>query len=229
MTLKFAPWRAGSPVKAVVGHYGSGKTEFSLNLALAAQAAGRQAVVVDLDIVNPFFRSAEQGGRLRAAGVELIAPPYALTGVDLPVLGPEVMSIFERPDRFSVVDVGGDDAGAAALGRYRPQMRACRGDLYYVVNPFRPFSNTPEQVLDMMGRIERRTGLQVTGLVNNANLGDLTGPDEMLRGRELLAEVSRLCNVPVVCECAFEGVLAQLPPGPPTLSLSRMLMPEWLL
>lgn len=114
--MNFAPWNTGSRIKAVVGHYGSGKTEFSLNMALAARAAGRRALVADMDIVNPFFRSAEQGERLKRAGVELIAPPYALTGVDLPVLSPEIYAIFEQPERFCVLDVGGDDAGAAALG-----------------------------------------------------------------------------------------------------------------
>ena len=227
--MKFAPWQSGSRIKAVVGHYGSGKTEFSLNMALAARLAGLEAVVVDMDIVNPFFRSAEQGARLKAAGVELIAPPYALTGVDLPVLGAEVLSVFERPERFSVLDVGGDDAGAAALGRFRAQLIACGADLYYVVNPYRPFSTTPEQVLEMMARIESRARLPVTGLVNNANLGDQTGVDELLRGRELLEAVSLSSHVPVVCECGFAQVLDQMPPGPPAFEMKRYLMPEWLL
>lgn len=227
--MKFTPWQSGSRIKAVVGHYGSGKTEFSLNMALAARLAGLEAVVVDMDIVNPFFRSAEQGARLTAAGVDLIAPPYALTGVDLPVLGAEVLSIFERPERFSVMDVGGDDAGAAALGRFHAQLTASDAELYYVVNPYRPFSATAEQVLEMMRRIECRARLRVTGLVNNANLGDLTTPEQLLRGRELLETVSQRCQVPVVCECGFADVLRQMPPGPPAFEIQRLLMPEWLL
>lgn len=227
--MNFAPWNTGSRIKAVVGHYGSGKTEFSLNMALAAKAAGRRALVADMDIVNPFFRSAEQGERLKRAGVELIAPPYALTGVDLPVLSPEIYAIFEQPERFCVLDVGGDDAGAAALGGLSGRLAAQGADLYYVVNPYRPFSNTVERVMEMMERIQRRARLQVTGLVNNANLGEETGAEELLEGRTLLEKVSRRCGVPVVCECGFEGVLQQLPPGPPSFSIARYLMPEWLL
>ena len=227
--MNFAPWNTGSRIKAVVGHYGSGKTEFSLNMALAARAAGRRALVADMDIVNPFFRSAEQGERLKRAGVELIAPPYALTGVDLPVLSPEISAIFEQPERFCVLDVGGDDAGAAALGGLSGRLAAQGADLYYVVNPYRPFSNTVERVMEMMERIQRRARLQVTGLVNNANLGEETGAEELLEGRTLLEKVSRRCGVPVVCECGFEGVLQQLPPGPPSFPIARYLMPEWLL
>lgn len=227
--MNFAPWNTGSRIKAVVGHYGSGKTEFSLNMALAARAAGRRALVADMDIVNPFFRSAEQGERLKRAGVELIAPPYALTGVDLPVLSPEIYAIFEQPERFCVLDVGGDDAGAAALGGLSGRLAAQGADLYYVVNPYRPFSNTVERVMEMMERIQRRARLQVTGLVNNANLGEETGAEELLVGRTLLEKVSRRCGVPVVCECGFEGVLQQLPPGPPSFPIARYLMPEWLL
>ena len=226
--MNFAPWNTGSRIKAVVGHYGSGKTEFSLNMALAARAAGRRALVADMDIVNPFFRSAEQGERLKRAGVELIAPPYALTGVDLPVLSPEIYAIFEQPERFCVLDVGGDDAGAAALGGLSGRLAAQGADLYYVVNPYRPFSNTVERVMEMMERIQRRARLQVTGLVNNANLGEETGAEELLEGRTLLEKVSRRCGVPVVCECGFEGVLQQLPPGPPSFPIARYLMPEWL-
>lgn len=227
--MSFAPWSTGSRLKAVVGHYGSGKTEFSLNMALAARREGLRALVVDMDIVNPFFRSAEQGQRLKEAGVELIAPPYALTGVDLPVLSPEIYAIFEQPERFCVLDVGGDDAGAAALGGLSGRLAAQGADLYYVVNPYRPFSNTVERVMDMLQRIQRRSRLQVTGLVNNANLGEQTGPEELLEGRALLEEVSRRCGAPVVCECGFEGVLEQLPPGPPPFPIARYLMPEWLL
>ena len=192
--MNFAPWNTGSRIKAVVGHYGSGKTEFSLNMALAARAAGRRALVADMDIVNPFFRSAEQGERLKRAGVELIAPPYALTGVDLPVLSPEIYAIFEQPERFCVLDVGGDDAGAAALGGLSGRLAAQGADLYYVVNPYRPFSNTVERVMEMMERIQRRARLQVTGLVNNANLGEETGAEELLEGRTLLEKVSRRCG-----------------------------------
>ena len=222
---------AGRRLKAVVGHYGSGKTEFSLNLALAARAMGCETALVDLDIVNPFFRSAEQVGRLAASGVELIAPPYALTGVDLPVLSARVHSVFERQSLYTVLDVGGDDAGAAALGRYKPRFDENPYDLYYVVNPYRPYSETPDQVLSLLERIERRSRLRVTGLVNNANLGALTEPSNLLEGQEFLEEVARRASLEIVCASGLSSVLRALPADfpVPCFPIERLLMPEYLL
>ncbi|MEG1514803.1 MAG: cobalamin biosynthesis protein CbiA [Clostridia bacterium] len=230
---RFEPWNEGHRLKVVVGHYGSGKSELSLNLALAARAQGLEATVVDLDIVNPFFRSAEQGALLSAKGIRLIAPPYALTGVDMPVLTAEVLSVFEFPDRPTVLDVGGDDAGAAALGRYKPQFDRCPPDVYYVVNPYRPYSETVEQVIDMMARIASRARLCVTGLVNNANLGEETTPEQLLRGQLLLGEVSRRTQVPIAFMSGVQPVVEALSSdradATPVFPIKRLLMPEWLI
>ncbi len=229
MNHPFEPWRTGKHIQAVVGHYGSGKTEIALSLALGARKAGREAAVVDLDIVNPFFRSAEQGAYLAARGVEMIAPPYALTGVDLPVLAADVLSVFERPSLYAVLDVGGDDAGAAALGRFKPQFDAHPAEVFYVVNAYRPFSKTAAQVIGMMDRIAARARVQITGLINNANMGRETSADDLLLGQALLDQVSRETKVPVVCVSALRAVLERLPEqGAPVLEIQRLLMPEWL-
>lgn len=229
MNQYFEPWSTGSRLKAVVGHYGSGKSEIALAMALGARAAGYKAAVVDMDIVNPFFRSAEQGDLLREHGVRLIAPPYALTGVDLPVLSAEVLSVFEEPEQFSVLDVGGDDAGAAALGRFKPQLDRHKTDLYYVVNCFRPYSRTPEQVIDMLRRIARRARIQPTGLINNANLGLDTEPRHLAEGDALLKTVSAETGLPIVCACALPRVLDGMPDiDTPVFPIERRLMPQWL-
>ncbi|MEA4896805.1 MAG: hypothetical protein VB115_01030 [Christensenellaceae bacterium] len=229
MTNRFEPWRAGPRIQAMVGHYGSGKSEIALSLAIGARADGRAAAVVDLDIVNPFFRSAEQGALLNERGVELIAPPYALTGVDLPVLAPDVMGVFARPELFAVLDVGGDDAGAAALGGYKPYFDAQSAALNYVVNPFRPYSATLDQIIRLMGRVAGRARMKVTGLINNANLGRETEPAHLIEGQKLLEQVSAAAGVPVVCACALPAVLAETPDlGVPVLAIERRLMPEWL-
>lgn len=220
---------SGPRVKAVVGHYGSGKTEFSLNLAFSVRAAGQTVTLVDLDIVNPFFRSAEQEDRLASAGIRLIAPPYARTGVDLPVLPAQVESVFFG-EETAIFDVGGDDAGAAALGRYRPRFSETDYDLFFVVNPYRPYSDTPERILSMMARIESRARLRVTGLVNNANLADETKTEHLLFCQSILKEVSAASGVPVVCVAGPESALSALPDtiDVPRFPIKRYLVPEWL-
>jgi len=225
---RFSPW-AGGRIAAVVGHYGSGKTEIALSLALRAAGEGRNVRLVDLDIVNPFFRSAEQGEALRARGVGLIAPPYALTGVDLPVLPAEVQSVFDDETLFAVLDAGGEEAGAAALGRYRPHFERAGCALYYVVNVFRPFSETAEEIEAQMARIAARARLPLAGLINNSNLGPWTGPEQLLEGFQVLSEVARRTGVPVAAVAGEARVLRALPdPDVPVIELDLMLRPEWM-
>lgn len=222
-------WSTGSRIKAIVGHYGSGKTEFSLALALDAKAQGYESMVVDLDIVNPFFRSAEQNELLTRKGVELHEPPFARTGVDVPVLAAEILSVFERPALRTVFDVGGDDAGAAALGRFKPQFDAHGCDLIYVVNIFRPFSDTAEQILSMIERIKGRSRLAPCGLINNSNLGGLTTPEHVLEGLSLLRQVSERARLPILASCAEQRVLDALPAiDMPVFPIERLTKPEWM-
>lgn len=226
----FNPWSGGKRIKAVVGHYGSGKTELAINLALAARQMKRRTVVVDLDIVNPFFRSAEQRELLDRHGVELIHPPYALTGVDLPVLPPDVNRVFSDKELMTVLDVGGDDAGAAALGIYKPYFEREPIDMYYVVNLFRPFSENASQIIGMLERIERRARIKPTGLVNNANIADLTEPAEVLECQRVLNEVSRETGLPIVMITGKPELLSKLPAdiGAPLFPIERFLKPEWM-
>lgn len=216
----------GSSVKAIVGHYGSGKTEIALNAAIFLREQGKRVRLADLDIVNPFFRSAEQSGMLRAHDIEAIYPQFALSGVDMPVLGPEILRAFEDDGAISILDVGGDDAGAAALGRYKPQLDRARAELYYVLNPFRPRSNELTQITSLLALVEARARLRVTGLIANANLGGYTTPDVVREGRALVAQVSDQTGIPVVAEC---GLASALEGGPwEQFPIVRYLMPEWM-
>jgi RecA/RadA recombinase len=227
MTM-FDPWKTGR-IKAVVGHYGSGKTEIALALAFQAADGGRVVKVADLDIVNPFFRSAEQEKALAARGVGLIAPPYALTGVDLPVLPAEVQSVFDDSSIRAVLDVGGEEAGAAALGRYKPQFERTGYELFYVVNVFRPFSEDEDQIIRQMERIARRARLTLTGLINNGNLGPWTTAEHLLEGQAILQKVSERTGVPVVAVAGEARVLASAGNlSAPVIPLHLMLKPEWM-
>ncbi len=225
---RFDPWRANR-ILAVAGHYGSGKTEIAMALSLAAAEAGLNARVVDLDIVNPFFRSAEQRDALAARGVGVIAPPYALTGVDLPVLPAQVQSVFDDPSVYAVLDAGGEEAGASALGRYQPQMERTDCRMYYVVNVFRPFSEDEDQIERQMERIARRARRVPAGLINNANLGRWTTPESVLEGQRVLERVAARTGVPLVAVAGERRILEALDGlDVPAIFLDLMLKPEWM-
>jgi energy-coupling factor transporter ATP-binding protein EcfA2 len=225
---QFDPFKGGR-IAAVVGHYGSGKTEIAMALSIRAAEEGRKIKIADLDIVNPFFRSAEQHEALTALGVGLIAPPYALTGVDLPVLSAEVQSVFDDPSFYAVLDVGGEEAGAAALGRYHPHFQRTGCQLYYVINVFRPFSEDADQIVLQMERIAHRARLQPAGLINNSNLGPWTTPEHLLEGQRVLEQVVLRTGVPVAAVAGEKKVLEALDGlDVPFISLNLMLKPEWM-
>jgi len=187
-------------VKVFVGNFGSGKTELALNFAVNAAKARKKTLLVDLDIINPYFRSVERSDVLAAAGVRLIHPIFARTTVDVPSLPPDIYSAFLDDSELVVFDVGGDPAGATALGQYKEQFSALPQEsleVLYVVNPRRPFSSTAEQIIDLYQRIVQRARLNATGLVNNANLSVETTGEDLLFGYSLVAEASRALNVPV--------------------------------
>ena len=167
---------AGRRLKVLVGHYGSGKTELAVNMALRLAQTAR-TMLIDLDIVNPFFRSAEVKPLLQENGVEVVYPAYALSGVDIPILPAEVERAFTT-DGYCVFDVGGDDDGAVALGRYHAQFSACPADVYFVVNPFRPRTARVGQALALMEAIERRTRAHHrAGRQRQPRRGDHSGGD----------------------------------------------------
>jgi len=216
----------GRRIKVVVGHYGSGKTEIAVNMALTL-ASRAPAMLIDLDIVNPFFRSAEVKPVLESRGVEVIHPTYALTGVDIPILPAEVERAFTT-ERFSVFAVGCDDDGAAALGRYCARFVACPADVYFAINPFRPRSSEVSQALALMETVGRRARIPVTGLAINANLGSETRPEELLSGRAFVERVAKESGVPVAFEAGLPEALEGVPFKYPRLPIARYLKPEWM-
>lgn len=186
----------------ITGHYGTGKTEFAVNLALALAGEGERVALADLDIVNPYFRSRERRELLEAAGVRLIATPQALADADVPALPAELHALLEDRSVRGVLDIGGDPSGARVLARYRPRIVREDYQLLYVVNANRPEVRTAERSVEVLRAIEAVTGLRCTGLVNNTHLCGETGPEDVREGALLAGEVSRLTGVPVVCHAA---------------------------
>ncbi len=181
------------------GHYGSGKTNVALSVALGLARSGQSVTVADLDIVNPYFRTKDSARELEKAGIELICSDYANTNVDIPALPQSMYAITDDRSRKVVVDLGGDDRGALALGRLAPDILEENDfDLFAVINMFRPLTKTAEETVGVMKEIEAASGLRFTGLVNNSNLGEETTPETVLSSLPYAEETARLTGLPIV-------------------------------
>ena len=196
-------------VTLFAGHYGSGKTNLAVNFALYLKEQGHSVTIADLDIVNPYFRTKDSAQELEAAGIPLISPHYANSNVDLPALPKELYELVARRDRLAVLDIGGDDRGAYALGRYTPSILE-EGDyeMIFVVNFARPLTQTPEDALEVMREIEVAGGIPFTAIVNNTNLGHDTTPDTLRASYPLAERLSTLTGLPILFTSA-EGCVAE--------------------
>lgn len=183
----------------LVGNYGSGKTEISLNLALDAAAAGKKVALVDLDIVNPYFRSSAKKELLDEAGITLIASPFADGAIDLPLVSAETASIFKGKFDYAVIDVGGDPVGATALGRYKIEFHNVldRLNTNYVINANRPQTTNLQDIRYMFDLIEARARLKMKWLINNTNMSAESSGENLLMGQKLVEEVSDSLGIPI--------------------------------
>ena len=204
-------------ISIVTGHYGTGKTEFSVNLALALAAEGASVMLADLDIVNPYFRSRERRSLLEEAGVRLISSSQACSDADVPSLPAELLAILENRDIRGVLDIGGDPVGARVLARFQPKIVQEDYQLIYVLNANRPEVRTAEAAVRYLRGIEATTGLTCTGIVNNTHLCGETTEEEIRKGAALAAEVSRETNIPVLCHFAEEKFVPALSDLPATV------------
>ncbi len=201
-----------SNIYIITGHYGSGKTEFSVNFALSLREKSEKVILVDLDIVNPYFRSNDARSLLEEQGITVIAPAYAGTNVDIPVLPPEIMRIFEEENAEIVIDVGGDDDGAIALGRYKQYFDKTDYEMYLVVNTRRPFTSTKEEIAEMNRDIEIASRLSVTGLISNSNIAGETTAEIIKIGARITKEASNLLNLPMKYVCAENDLAHEIYP-----------------
>ena len=198
-------------VTLFAGHYGSGKTNLAVNYALLLRRLGHQVAVADLDIVNPYFRTKDSAAELAAAGIRLVSPQFANSNVDLPALPAEAYGLVENRGAYAIMDIGGDDRGAYALGRYVPYLKEENDyQMAFVANPYRPLTATPQEALEVMREIEEAGHLPFTAIVNNANLGPETTAKTVLDALPYLAELSAISGLPVWMTTAEETVAAEL-------------------
>ena len=184
-------------MQIITGHYGSGKTEYAVNLALHLAQTTENVALADMDIVNPYFRSYEQAKRLEDAGIRVIVTSCG--GVaDIPAINPEVMSIFQQEKWTGVLDIGGDPIGARVLARFAHQLKPDDFDLLFVLNANRPETKDVESALQYMQGIEAECRQKVTGIVNNTHLCGETTAEEILKGAELAHALSERTSLPVI-------------------------------
>lgn len=197
-------------INVFTGHFGSGKTEVAVNFTLNLKKDNKDVVIVDMDIVNPFFRTADAKKQLEDCGIKTILPIYANTNVDVPALPGEINMVFEQKNYKAVLDVGGDDLGARALSRYREQITSDSYDVLFVINTFRPMTDTKEKIINMIMEIEYSCKMKITGLVNNSNLLDETEVCHILEGQKIIEEVSKQLDIPISFICANEDIVPEL-------------------
>ncbi len=194
----------------LLGSFGSGKSEMALNLALEKAKEG-PCTLVDLDVINPYFRTSERADVLEPAGVELIMPPFALEKIEIMSLSAKVYSVFAPGEGIVIFDIGGDDVGSIALGQYKPRFDLIPKEklhVLFIVNPLRPTAADLESALSTLYKIQYVSRLEVTGIVNNANLAGETDLSHLLEGYELVKALSGQTGIPVWGTCGTRDVLS---------------------
>lgn len=194
-------------VNIFCGHYGSGKTNIAINFAKMLKAEGYDTAIADVDIVNPYFRTKDSENELREMGIKVISLPFANTNVDLPALPAEVYSLVQNNSKYAVFDVGGDDRGAYALGRYVPYiLEENNYDMFFVANFYRPLTQTAQEALEVMREIEAACGIRFTGIVNNSNLGRETTAQDILNTAEETEKLCEISGLPLRFTSCDEGI-----------------------
>ena len=192
------------------GHYGSGKTNIAVNYAMHLAKEGMKVCIADLDIVNPYFRTKDSADELSKAGIRLISPTYANTNVDLPALPQEVYALVQQRTAKAVLDVGGDDRGAYALGRYAPYiLEENNYEMCFVVNFFRPLTQTVDEAIEVMREIEYACKIKFTAIINNSNLGALTDVESVENTFKLADELSSKTGLPIIYTTVLEDLKEQ--------------------
>lgn len=207
----------------ITGHYGSGKTNIAVNIALEL-AKTRRVTVVDLDIVNPYFRTADFDKLLGERDIRLVAPMYANSNLDIPALSFDLGGIINGEGSI-VIDVGGDPEGAVALGRYSDILKN-RSDLglYYVINKYRYLTSSPEETVELLEEIKAASMLPCHGIINNSNLGRLTDSKAVEKSLEYAEQVAKAAGCPLLFTCSEEKNLEGINPAMP---INIYVKPVW--
>jgi hypothetical protein len=218
-----------SPKRIVIlgGPFGSGKTEVAVSYALLSASSGRPTAIADLDIVNPYFRTSGLRAMLEGAGIRVVAPSVRLAQFDAPALPGEINSLFDDRASHSVLDVGGDPVGTAALAGLASQLAKKDYDLWVVVNQRRPQTRDHQQIVERVRELERAARLSVTGLVSNTHLGEQTTVECVMAGHRVIAQAATQLNLPLAFAAVTASVGDQVELDIPVLPIARHLHLPW--
>ncbi len=190
-----------SRIKIFVGGFGSGKTEIAINYSIDCKKSQDKVAIVDLDIVNPYFRTRETRDILNLKGVKVVAPEGKFTHADVPLISPEIKGLIQNPDYYLILDVGGDDVGTVVLGNFHHFIKDLDYEMLLVVNSFRPFTRTISQIKQMVREIENSSRLKIKGIVSNPNLSSQTDEDTIEKGHILIKQAAKKLNLPIEFIC----------------------------
>lgn len=198
-------------IRIITGHYGSGKTEFSVNYSAKLTKHSSRVALADLDIVNVYFRSREKTARLEKMGVEVISSSIAEENCDMQAVSCRVLAPMMNKNYDFVIDLGGSETGANILGRFQPHLKAEETDLFMVVNVFRPETGTLEGILKQKELLEKTAGMAITGYINNSNLIRQTTAGDIAYGETILQQVSSLTNIPIKYTALMTEQVQEMP------------------
>lgn len=198
-------------ITLLCGHYGSGKTNVAVNMAYDLKEQYDNVAIADLDIVNPYFRTKDSAKEFENKGIFLISSDYAGSNVDIPAMPQQMYSLIDNKDLWAIIDVGGDDRGALALGRIAPSILEENDyEMLFVINRYRPLTPDAESTLEVMNEIQAACKIKFTAIVNNSNLGEETNPQDVLDSVEYANEVSRITGLPIKCTTVNESIYPEI-------------------
>ncbi len=198
-------------ITLLCGHYGSGKTNVAVNMSFDLKKQYDYAVIADLDIINPHFRTKDSKQELEQAGIRLICSEYAGSNLDIPAMPQQMYAVTDDKSIKAILDVGGDDRGALALGRLAPAILAEKNyNMLMVINCFRPLTQDAKSTIEVMREIEQACGIAFTGLINNSNLGGETAVEHVLSSVAYAQAISKLTKLPVVCTTVVQPIYDEL-------------------
>jgi hypothetical protein len=211
----------------VIGAFGSGKSEYSINIARDMMKDGLDVVLVDLDIVNPYFRSRDVKEQFAGIGIEVISPEGHFSHADVPMISPKIRGAIQNTAKTVILDVGGDPAGCRALGRFVSEIEARGYELRLVINTRRPFTSTPAEIVQMLSMLEFTSKLKVTKLVSNTNLMEFTDETIVSEGLKIISETAQLLKLPFEEYCVLEDYQDQI--ADKLNGLSKRVLKHYLL
>ena len=197
-------------ITVVTGHFGSGKTEFAINYALYLKSLGLDVLIIDFDIVNPYYRTKDAEQLLNSKGIEVLAPGFANSNIETPTLPPDILKAFEDKSRHIIFDVGGDEDGATPLGVYNSYFSKEDYDMFFVLNERRMLTETVEGALEIFDNIKYVSRLNFTGIVNNTHLMEYTDTDVLLKGVSLAQKFSDKVKLPIVYNCVSRKLIDEI-------------------